>query len=537
MAGTILLSVSLIILLCVISERLSDKLGVPALIFFMFVGMLCGSDGIFRYEYDDFALAELICSIGLVFIMFDGGFNTKWKTAKKTIGKAVSLSTFGVLLTALVTTVCCHLFMKLSLQESFLIASVLASTDAASVFAILKANNLDLKDNTSPILEVESGSNDPMAYLLTITAIGIMKTGETGNLLLTIFVQLAVGFLMGLLFARLARYILRKRNIVIEGLDTIFVLSIAMLCYALTDKLQGNAYLSVYMLGLYMGNSKIKAKRSIIAFSNELTSLLQILIFFIIGLLSSPRSFPFSLGAALMVTFILTFISRPLMTIILLMPQKCSLRQCLLISWAGLRGASSIVFAIMAVSSGIDLSIDLFHVVFLVSLFSIAIQGALLPKVSVMLKMVDEHPDISKTFNDYEEDVDFQLAKFHIHDDDRWAGQMIKDIDFPFGSQAVMIKRGGRTLAARGSRVVEAGDDVILNVPHYHPNKNETVHEIVIDRDHPWAEKTVRDIHVPEDQLIIMIIRGVDRIIPSGHTVIQANDVLLMFKGEHIEYE
>ena len=356
MITNIVLVVSLVILLCVITEKFSYKIGVPALIFFMFIGMLFGSDGLMKIEYENFKQAEMICSIALIFIMFNGGFNTNWKHARPYVGKAIMLSSVGVFLTAMITMVCCHYLLKLSFQESFLLSAVLASTDAASVFSILKSNNLDLKDGTSSILEVESGSNDPMAYLLTITAISIMSSGKMGNLFLTITAQLVVG------------YTLSKKNIIADGLDVIFILAAVMLCYGVSDRLGGNAYLSVYLMGLLLGNTRMNSKRPIIAFFNELTSLLQILIFFIIGLLSFPHSMPKTMPLAFAVVAILTFVARPLMTIVLLMPLKCSLRQCLLIAWAGLRGASSIVFAIVAVSSGIHLSFDIFHVVFLVSL-------------------------------------------------------------------------------------------------------------------------------------------------------------------------
>ena len=532
MISNVVLGVSLVILLCVISEKFSYRVKVPALIFFMFVGMLFGSDGIFQIEYSDFASAEMICSIGLIFIMFDGGFNTNWTAARPYAVKAVSLSSLGVVLTGAITTVCCHFLLKLSLQESFLLSAVLASTDAASVFSILKANNLDLKDGTSSILEVESGSNDPMAYLMTVTAIGIMSSGKTGNIVLAIIVQIAVGLLMGFLFAYASKYILSLKNALTDGLDVIFVLAIVMLCYSLTDKLGGNAYLSVYILGLYLGNSRMNSKKAILSFSNELTSLLQILIFFVIGLLSFPKSMPASIPFSLAVVAILTFISRPLMTLLLLIPQKCSLRQCLLISWAGLRGASSIVFAIVAVSSGITLSFDIFHVVFLVSLFSISIQGALLAPISRKLKMVEKEANVFKTFNDYEESIDFQFARIRVLPESNWAGKRIKDIDFPTGSQALMIKRNGSTFAARGHSVVEVGDDLILNAPPYYPSDKENVQEIHIRKNHKWANRTVEDLHIPANQLIIMVIRDNEKIIPGGDTLIREGDVLLLFRGE-----
>ena len=532
MISNIVLGVSLVILLCVVSEKFSYNIGVPALIFFMFIGMLAGSDGPMHIQYSNFSSAEMICSIGLIFIMFDGGFNTNWKHARPYVVKAVSLSTLGVLLTAVITTVCCHYLLKLSLEESFLLAAVLASTDAASVFSILKSNNLDLKEGTSSILEVESGSNDPMAYLLTITAIGIMASGKVGNIFLTIVIQLGVGLIMGFAFAFASKYVLSIKNVLTDGLDVIFIVAAVLLCYALSDKLGGNAYLSVYLMGLYLGNSRMNSKRAIIAFFNEMTSLLQILIFFVIGLLSSPASMPATMGLSFAVVAILTFISRPLMTLILLLVQKCSLKQCLLISWAGLRGASSIVFAIVAVSSGIKLSFDLFHVVFLVSLFSISIQGALLPTVSKKLDMIEKEANIDKTFNDYEESIDFQFAKVHISEGNPWIGHRIKDVDLPFGSQVVMIKRDKRSIAARGKSVIEQGDDLIMNIPPYYPAEKETVSEVRIGKGHKWANRTLEDIQIPNNQLVIMIIRGEEKIIPNGDTTVLENDVLLIFKGE-----
>lgn len=532
MITNVVLSVSIVILLCVLSQKFSYRLGIPALIFFMFVGMLFGSEGIFKILYDDFSSAEMICSIALIFIMFQGGFETNWNTAKRYVVKSVMLSTIGVLVTAIITTGCCHYLLKLSLQESFLIASVLASTDAASVFAILKSNNLDLKDGTSSILEVESGSNDPVAYLLTVTAIGIMKTGQVSNIAVTIVVQLVVGFLSGILFAFLSKYILSKKNAVADGLDTIFIISTLMLCYALTDKLGGNAYLSVYLMGLYLGNSRLNAKGAIIAFFDDLVSLLQMLVFFIIGLLSTPSEMPKTIPLALCIVAILTFVSRPLMTLLLLTPFGCRIRQCLLISWAGLRGASSIVFAITAVSSGVYLSMDLFHVVFMVSLFSIAIQGALLPAVSKKLDMIDENPDITRTFSDYDETVDFQFTRVKIDSDNSWVNKRIKDLDLPYGSQVIMIKRDGKTMAARGSSVVKKNDVLIMNVPAYHPESKERVEELHISKDHPWIGRSLAEIRIPDDQLMIVIIRGDDKIIPNGKTVVEEGDVALIFKGE-----
>ena len=528
----VLLAVSLVIIMCILSQKFTFKLGIPALIAFMFVGVLFGSDGIVGLNYDNFASAETICSVGLIFIMFDGGFNTNWAVARKYVAKAAVLSTIGVLLTGLIATAILYYVFHLSLTESFLISSVLASTDAASVFSILKANNLDLRNGTSSILEVESGSNDPMAYLLTITAIGIMLNGKPGNIFLTIFLQITLGFLLGLIFAKVSKYFLSRKSLLDDSLDFIFVIAIVLMCYALTDLIGGNAYLSVYILGIRLGNARIASKRIIAVFLDQVTLYVQMLIFFIIGLLSTPSSMPASIPLSLAVFFTIVFVARPLMTMILLLPMKCSLKQCLLIAWAGLKGASSIVFAIVAVSSGISLSFDIFHVVFLVSLISVLLQGTLLPAVCAGLDMIDEQPDIYKTFKDFSDTVDFQFANLHIAPGSKWIGKRIKDLDIPNGLQIIMIHRDGRSLAARGKTVIQVDDDLIVNTYSYYPSRNEYVEEIEIKDDHPWADRTLKELQIPENQLVIMDIRGEEKIIPNGDTTVRKGDVLLVFHGE-----
>ena len=209
-----ILLVAIVILLCVLVEKFSDRFGMPALIFFMFIGMLFGSDGILKIPFDDFKLAENICSIALIFIMFYGGFNTKWKAAKAVAGKSILLSTLGVVITAGITMLLCRVLLNIPFAESFLIGAVLSSTDAASVFAILRKHKLNLKDGTASILEVESGSNDPVSYLLTIVAVSIATTGGFGNVIGTIAIQLVMGIVVGVVFSKITIEILMKTNLV-----------------------------------------------------------------------------------------------------------------------------------------------------------------------------------------------------------------------------------------------------------------------------------------------------------------------------------
>ncbi len=526
----ILLLVAIVILLCVIAEKFSGRFGMPALILFMFIGMLFGSDGIFKIPFNDYKLAENICSISLLFIMFYGGFNLKWELAKGVAVKSVLLSTIGVAVTAAVTSLFVKLVLGYTWPESFLVGAVLGSTDAASVFAILRQKKLNLKDSTASLLEMESGSNDPMAYMLTFIALGIIYSGESEHIVMRIFLQLVVGSLVGLIFALLTIRLMTKTTLVSEGLDTIFMIAMVLICYALSQILGGNAYLSVYIMGVIIGNSRIKSKATLIPFFDGVTSLAQILIFFLLGLLTIPHEMSDGILTAIVITTILTLIARPVAVFLLLKPFHCSARQCLLVSWAGLRGASSSVFAIMAVAGGVIMPHNLFHIVFMVSLFSVAIQGTLLPRVAEKLDMIDENEDVRKTFNDYQEDASITLIRMYIPKGHNWENKLVKEVSFPTGSLALMIKRNHETIITKGDTLILAGDSVILSAPSYNPSGDELLDEIFIDRYHPWCNRTIADLNLAPDELIAMIMRGEESLIPDGKTRILEGDRVVTYR-------
>lgn len=524
--------VSAVILLCVLAEKFSDKFGTPALILFMFIGMVFGSDGLFKIPFDNFNLAEDICSIALIFIMFYGGFNTKWSLAKPVAVRSVILSSFGVVVTALVTAVLCHLILHFTFRESFLIGAVLASTDAASVFAILRRKKLNLKHGTASLLELESGSNDPMAYLLTMIGISAMGGNGSGNVVLEIFLQIIFGFLTGIVFAKVSVWMISHRRIIAEGLDSIFLIAMTLMCYSLAGFLHGNAFLSIYIMGILVGNSHIRNKKILVPFFDGITSLSQILIFFLLGLLTFPHIMPEVMVPALAVTIFLTFIARPIAVFALMMPFRCSIPQCLLISWAGLRGAASSVFAIMAVASGISIEHDLFHIVFMVSLFSVSVQGTLLPMIAQKLDMVDDTSDVRKTFNDYQEEAALTLMCMAIPNGHNWENRLVREVSMPTGSLALMIKRGGENIIPRGDTQILAGDNVILSVPSYESGGNEVLEEISISKGHKWCNHSLAELKLPGNEIIAMIRRGEESIIPDGNTVIAANDVLVIYHEE-----
>lgn len=524
-----LLLVAIVILLCVLAEKFSGKFGMPALILFMFIGMLFGSDGIFKIPFDDYRRAEDICSIALLFIMFYGGFNLKWKAAKSVAVKSILLSTIGVAVTAVVTALLVRLVLGYTWLESFLVGAVLGSTDAASVFAILRQKKLNLKDGTASLLEMESGSNDPMAYMLTFIAIEMISAGKVENILHQIVLQLVSGIAIGIAFAILTVNLLRKTRLISEGLDTIFMVAMVLICYALSKLSGGNEYLSVYIMGIVIGNSPIKSKATLIAFFDGVTTLAQILIFFLLGLLTFPHQMHEVISSALVIAAILTLIARPAAVFLLLKPFRCSARQCLLVSWAGLRGASSSVFAIMAVAAGVVMPHNLFHIVFMVSLFSVAVQGTLLPRVAAKLDMIDDNADVRKTFNDYQEDSSITLMRMFIPKGHNYENRLVREVNFPTGSLALMIKRNHETIITKGDTRILANDTIILSVPSYEPSDSEQLIETRIDADNNWCNHSIAELNLAADELIAMIIRGEETLIPDGKTVILENDVVVTY--------
>ena len=523
-----LLMTAVVILLCIIANRFANRLGMPVLICFIGLGMLFGVDGPLGIAYDDYALTEKICSVALAFVMFYGGFGTKWETAKPVAVKAILLSGLGVVLTALSLTVFCGLVLCMDWLESFLIGAVLSSTDAASVFSILRSKKLALKYGTASLLEIESGSNDPVSYMLTTIAIAMLM-GTKSSIGYMLFAQVVFGVLIGVAVAVFALLVLQKTNIITESMDTIFVIAMVLVSYALPAMVGGNGYLSVYLTGIILGNSSIRNKKILVPFFDGITNLAQITIFFFLGLLSIPHKLPSVLFTSLLIAAFLLVVGRPLMVFLLMGPFRAGAREQMCISWAGLRGASSIVFAIYAVSHVANLQCDLFHIVYMVSLLSVAIQGTLLPKVAGKLKMIDAEADVLKTFNDYQEDASLTLMRMYIPKGHNWENRLVSEVSMPTDSLAVMIKRRGETLIPRGDTRILAEDNIILSVPSVTGLSDINLREIPIDAYHSWCNKSIEELKLPEKVLIALIRRGRENMIPRGQTVILEGDVVVVY--------
>lgn len=460
----ILLISSLIILLCIISSKLLYRFGVPTLVIFIVLGMVFGSDGFIGIEFCDYSLTNKVCTIGLILIIFYGGFSTNFSFAKSIVLPASLMSSLGVFITGILSGLFCFYILNMSFLEGMLMGAVVSSTDAASVFAILRSKKLNLNTHVAAILEVESGSNDPCAYLLTCIVLNVMNTQSFNitYILFLLFAQLIIGIIVGYILLKILVVVFDKISLEINGLYPIFVVAIAILSYSLSEIMGGNGYLSVYIVGIGLGNTKIVHKRSMVHFFDGLSWLMQIMLFFILGLIAKPTLLPTILKEAVFLLLFLLLIARPVATFIILSTFKINFKEKVFISFVGLRGASSIVFAIYALTTNYFLRYDIFHIVFFLAIFSVLVQGSLLPFVAKKLNLINDNNVVLKTFNDYRDEYVKELAEFKILSTSLWAGKTILNANIPNDILVVMIKRGNEIIIPKGTTKIIGGDVLIL---------------------------------------------------------------------------
>ncbi len=519
----------------VILNRITSKLGVPILLAFILLGMLFGEEGIGKISFDNFTVAEELCSVALIFIMFYGGFGTNWKVARPVVKQSVLLSTAGVVLTAGFTGLFCRLVLGMGWLESFLTGSVIGSTDAASVFYVLRSKRLNLKYNTASLLEVESGSNDPCAYMLTALFISLINgnTGSGWEIVYMLFAQIFYGAALGVFIALLAVLVMKKFNFTAAGFDAIFVFAVAVFAYAAPAAIGGNGYLSTYIVGIILGNSAIRNKKSLVPFFDGITGIMQMLLFFLLGLLSYPSKLIGVALPSLAIAVFLTFVARPLAVTGLLLPFKSRFNQIATVSWAGVRGAASIVFAIMAhiAVNGI-IETDIFHIIFCIVLFSILLQGSLLGTVSGRLKMIDDNFDVMKTFSDYSDEVPVRFIQFRISEGHKWQDTAVKNIILPPETILVLIIRGEQKIIPNGRTVIKCGDLIVLSAVTSENVEGIKLSERLIKKGDEDIGKTLSEMNCEENALVIMIKREGKIVIPKGNTVLKENDIMVINRTE-----
>lgn len=490
--------------------------------------MFFGSDGLIKIDFDNYELAEKFATVALIFIMFYGGFGTNWEEARSVALPSMLMSSFGVILTTVFTALFCRFVLNIAFAESLLIGSVIGSTDAASVFSILRSKRLSLKYHTASLLELESGSNDPFAYILTLIAISIMQ-GEANinNILFMLYTQITFGVAAALLIAFAGKAVLRKLRIETAGFEAALVMAIALLSFSLPLIIGGNGYLSAYITGIILGNSDIRNKRELVHFFDGVTGIMQMLLFFLLGLLAFPSVLPSVARQALLIAVFITFAARPLAVFAILTPLRSKLGQKMVVSWAGLRGAASIAFAVMAMMR-IETKNDIFHIAFFVVLFSILVQGSLLPLLSKSLNMIDKNFDVMKTFSDYSGDTPLEFVRIMIGAGHIWCNAKIKDITMPPDTLVAVVEREGKGIAPKGATLLCENDVLTLAIKSVQKSEKAFLIEKRVAEDSKMKGKTLAEGMKNKKGLVVLIIRNKEFIIPRGDTIIFEDDVLVL---------
>ena len=522
-----LIIIAVILFTCVFLNNLSERVGVPVLLMFILFGILVGTSA--PEAINDYGeLIGDICSISLVFVMFYGGFGTRWSSVRAVIGESALLASAGVVVTAASVALFCHYALGWQWAESLLMGSVISSTDAASVFSILRTKSLGLKRNTSPILEVESGSNDPCSYMLTAICLSLL-TGElsAGGILLMLLMQIAFGIIFGLVIAKIAQLILKGRSLNNQGVKMLFIFAVALTSYALPTLFGGNGYLSTYIVGIILGNTEFSERRPLVSFFDGITSLMEILIFFLLGFMSVPERLAEAFIPALIIFFFLTLVARPFAVFSVLLPfRKYPLNQMSLISFVGLRGAASIVFAIMTLNNALNLSNDIFSIVFVIVLLSISLQGSLIPFASRRLKMVELSGGDDSTFSTLQETEEISFGRIRIDAFSPWADCRISQLNIPQELLIVSIFRDGESIVPNGNTLLRRDDELIIGIRGYENSTNAIIKSRIIRPGSRWVGSTIREFAAEKSYLVIMIKRNGESIIPNGNTVICGNDQL-----------
>ena len=462
----IILVASVLLFISILAGKTSFRLGIPTLILFLAVGMLAGSEGIGGIPFDNPGIAQFIGVVALNFILFSGGFETDWASVKPVFGQALALSVLGVLLTAGLLGLFVWWVTDFTIFEALLLGSIVSSTDAAAVFSILRSKNLALKGHIRPTLEFESGSNDPMAYILTIVFISLIQNSDQSFIsVFPLFLkQLLIGGAFGFLFGIAGKHINNSIKLDYEGLHPVLLIAIMLLTYSVTTTIGGNGFLAVYLAALYLGNQTLLHKRTIMMVFDGIAWLMQIILFVTLGLLVFPTRIVPVIGIGLLISAFLILVARPISVFLCLTSFRLKTRTKAFISWVGLRGAVPIVFATFHLMAGIEKADMIFNIVFFISLTSVLIQGTSIPKVAKWLHVSLPARVKSITPADFllSESINSEMAEIIISPESRSAGKKIIDLGFPQNARIALLKRDEKYLIPDGQTTIKSGDKLIL---------------------------------------------------------------------------
>ena len=461
----LLLIGSALILLSIIIARVSDNVGVPTLVLFLVIGMLAGIDGPGGIDFSDAGLTQAVGSICLVFILFSGGLETRWSDVRPVAKQAISLATLGVLLTALGVGYFAYAVLGFPLVWGMLLGSVISSTDAAAVFAVLRSRHVNLRGTLRPLLELESGSNDPMAIFLTIGFIEILGAPETSpaGLLLLFVQQMGIGAVAGLAFGRGMSFSINRLHLPYEGMYPVFALAYAILVYAATASVGGSGFLAVYIMGIVASTRGFLHQKSLVRFFDGVAWLGQVCMFVLMGLLITPSGAVDQLVVGLVLSFFLMFVARPVSVLVSLAASSRSWRDQVFVAWVGLRGAVPIVLATFPLVAGIAHADTLFNVVLFVVLTSTLLQGWSIPLVARLLR-VDAPFERQRKYPlemVASDGINTELVDLVLPVGSRAVGRPLVELGLPRDTLVVLIGRNEQYLVPTGGTVLEEGDTLL----------------------------------------------------------------------------
>ena len=469
-----LLIASILLFFSLIVGKSGYRFGVPVLLLFLFIGFAAGSDGL-GLQFGSPKIAQYIGVFALNIILFSGGMDTRFSEIKPVAVKGIVLATVGVLLTALITGLFIYWLtnsiihsVTFSLVESLLLASVMSSTDSASVFAILRSKGLSLKENLRPLLELESGSNDPMAFMLTIVLIQLLQTPDVGGweIALVFSKQLVIGALGGFLIGKMAVKLINRINLDNDALYSVLLLTVMFFLFGFTDFIGGNGYLAVYAGGLMIGNHRFVHKRSTLKFFDGLTWLFLIVMFLTLGLLVNPSELIPVAGVGILIGFFMNLFSRPISVFLSLLPFKnMSFKARLFTSWVGLRGAVPIIFATYPWISEVPNAKMIFNIVFFITILSLVVQGTTVSGMAHLLKLslpVPPKRQLKEFDVEFSDEIKSAMCEITVNDEMLKNGRRVMDVSMPDKTLLVMVKRSKKYFIPRGNTQLEKGDSLLI---------------------------------------------------------------------------
>ena len=472
--GNILLIGAVLLFFSIIAGKAGFRFGVPVLLLFLGVGMLFGSDGL-GIQFDNPASAQFIGMIALSIILFSGGMDTKFAEIKPVLGQGIILATLGVALTTLFTGLfiywVCDFFSQyaaISFTEALLMAAVMSSTDSASVFSILRSKRQGLKEQLRPMLELESGSNDPMAYMLTLLLIQIIQApaGEVSMeySFMMFLIQMSVGAVAGFLLGKVAVWVMNRLNVDNTSLYPILLLAFVFFIFSITELVKGNGYLAVYIAGLVVGNHKVQHKKSVATFFDGFTWLFQIVMFLTLGLLVNPHELLPVAGLGLLVSIFMVIFSRPISVFLCLAPfRKMSSKAKLYVSWVGLRGAVPIIFATYPLIAHIEYASLIFNVVFFITIVSLLTQGTTVSFMAHALGLAEKEAKQGNDFGmELPEEIKSTMSEIEVSDNLLSNGNHLMDLTLPDNTLVVMVKRNNHFFVPRGRSKLDIGDKLLV---------------------------------------------------------------------------